>query len=362
MMSSDPRRLVQEDCAEAVAGGALELLEPLRGAGILVTGGTGFMGTWLTETVAHLNDHHGFGARVWLLCTRAESFSAQAAHLVGRRDVVVVERDVRNLVEIPAGASWIVHAAGSPDNRLHASDPLRTIHTVVNGTDAVLGAATRLARLDRFLNISSGLVYGPQPGEMDRIAETFRGPAECGSVASAYGEAKRMGETLCAAYRSEHRIPVVNVRPFAFVGPYQHLDRPWALNNFLQDSLRGGPIRIQGSAKTVRSYMYGSDMAVWLLGLLAHGKVGSDYNLGSPDGVELRDLAELISRQYTVPVEVTSAIASPRASHPSRFVPDVTLAAGVVGSRPRVGLEAAIRRTIRWHQAREATTPLQVHV
>jgi len=120
MMSSDPRRLVQEDCAEAVAGGALELLEPLRGAGILVTGGTGFMGTWLTETVAHLNDHHGFGARVWLLCTRAESFSAQAAHLVGRRDVVVVERDVRNLVEIPAGASWIVHAAGSPDNRLHA--------------------------------------------------------------------------------------------------------------------------------------------------------------------------------------------------------------------------------------------------
>ncbi len=67
------------------------------------------------------------------------------------------------------------------------------------------------------------------------------------------------------------KLPVVTARPFAFIGPYQGLDKPWAVNNFLRDALLGVPIRILGDADTVRSYMYPSDMAFWLLAILAEG-------------------------------------------------------------------------------------------
>jgi dTDP-glucose 4,6-dehydratase len=179
-------------------------------------------------------------------------------------------------------------------------------------------------------------------------------------VASAYAEAKRGGETLCAAYRAQHRLPTLNVRPFAFVGPYQHVDRPWAINNFLQDALRGGPIRILGNPATVRSYMYPSDMAAALLGLLVAGKTGGDYNLGSPEGITLGDLAGRIAEHSPTRVEVTVPQAPQRPGHLSRFVPDVTLAAQVLGARPAVDLESALRRTIQWMLASQQRVPRAV--
>ena len=74
-------------------------------------------------------------------------------------------------VDILSEVNWIIHAAGTPDNRIHASEPLRTINTIINGTDTILSACTRLPNLQKFLNISSGLVYGMQPWEMNKISE-----------------------------------------------------------------------------------------------------------------------------------------------------------------------------------------------
>ena len=78
---------------------------------------------------------------------------------------------------------------------------------------------------------------------------------------AAYAEAKRYGESLCTLFRNQFRLPIVNVRPFSFVGPYQSLDAPWAINNFIRDVVMRQPIRIQGDGTAVRSYMYGADMA-----------------------------------------------------------------------------------------------------
>ena len=83
------------------------------------------------------------------------------------------------------------------------------------------------------------------------------------------GRTLRYAEAEAAAWRSVAKLPVVTARPFAFIGPYQGLDKPWAVNNFLRDALLCVPIRILGDADTVRSYMYPSDMAFWLLAILA---------------------------------------------------------------------------------------------
>ena len=348
-MRSEDRDIIHKDC-EQVTANSVDLLSALRGQCILITGGTGFVGTWLAELIAFLNDNHNFSTQLILLSGRANNYSAKAPHLAIRNDITLIERDIRSVVDIPDEVGWIIHAAGNPDNRLHASDPLRTIHVIVKGTDTILEAATRLPDLKKFLNISSGLVYGSQPWELEAIPETFMGNLDCDSISSAYAEAKRMGETLCAVYRNQHRLPIINARPFAFIGPYQLLDRPWAINNFIRDSLLGGPIRILGDGETVRSYMYPSDMAWWLLRILAQGTVGTSYNVGSPHGVTLQKLAEKIAGHLPVRPEILSRLSSDKSLRRSKFVPDVNLAKNTLDLCINVNLDLAIKRTIIWNR------------
>ena len=347
-MRREQREIIRQDLTAAFEGHE-GVLEPLRGGHLLITGGTGFVGTWLAEAAAFLNDERGFDLHPILMARETDAFDAALPHLARRPEFRLVRGDVRGLRDLPAEVQWIVHAGATPDNRVHNTDPLRTMDTIVNGTKAALEAAIRLPLLAGFLNVSSGLVYGPQPAGAARTAEEdFHGfdPSAFGSV---YAESKRMAETLCFAYANQQRLRVVNARPFAFVGPYQHLDRPWAINNFIRDGLHGGPIRILGDGETVRSYLYPADMAVWMLAILASGRSGESYNVGSPQEITLRAAAEMVSDQLPARPAVTASAPAARQAGHNRFVPDVTRAQKALGLGLRFDLTTAIRRTLQWN-------------
>lgn len=349
-MKNIAHKIIEQDC-EQVLSGTVEQLAGLRGETLLITGGTGFVGTWITELVIHLNDFYQFGIRVKLLSRQETDVCVIAPHFAGRKDVEFMRQDIRAITDFPEDVTLLIHAAASPDTRLHASDPLRTIRTIVQGTDAVFAAATRLPRLKRIMNVSSALIYGSQSWEDKSMAENYSGGLlDCASMLSSYAEAKRLGETLVAAYRNEHRLPIVNMRPFAFIGPYQRLDRPWAINNFIRDGLLGGPIRILGDGETVRSYMYASDMAFWVLRILLSGTVGCSYNVGSPTEIRLKDLAEKIANCFptTVPIECRGLISGK--GKRSKMIPDVRAAESLLGVLLKVDLDSAIRRTLLWNQ------------
>jgi dTDP-glucose 4,6-dehydratase len=356
-LTAPDRLTLQDDCARS-AGDDVRDLAPLRGANILITGGTGFVGTWLTEVMAFLNDRHGFGIKAALLSREASAFPEKAPHLAGRADVTLIENDVKNIASLPPDVQWIIHAAASPDRRTHFSNPVQTMETIVSGTHSLLSAASRLTPLERILCLSSGLVYGPQNWKDGALSERAFSGLDCGSPANLYAESKRAAEMLTAAYRSQFGVPVLNARLFAFIGPYQLLDRPWAVNNFLSDALRGGPIRVQGNGETIRSYMYGSDLAFWLLRLLVSGRVGGAYNVGSPAGISLRDLAVKIADccPGRPGIELNTL---PTSKLPStQWLPDVTLAQTECRLQLRTSLDEAIRRTVTWHagKSRQLTT------
>lgn len=349
-MHDDLVTFLRADISRCLAG-EVEGLAPLRGGRLFITGGTGFMGSWLAEAVAYLNDVHGFGLTATLLARKTAAFTEGLPHLSCRPDIVFLEKDVQSLVKLPEGTQWVLHAAGNPDNRQHATDPLKTMRTITCGTDAVLEACTRLPDIRSILLVSSGLVYGPQPLDVEYQNEVdFRGADPSASNAS-YVEAKRYAETLAAVYRSQHRLPVVITRPFAFVGPYQLLDRPWAINNFLRDGLAQSQIRVLCDGQTVRSYMYGADMAAWLLRLLCCGEKGAAYNLGSPEAITLEALAGLVLRESGGGGAITLGAGGACANKRSRLVPDVRKAAGL-GLRRMFSLEESIRRTVQWHRMR----------
>lgn len=348
-MNSQILTRIKQDCEEA-AGKNLSWLSSLKGECLLITGGTGFMGTWLAEIITFLNDNHSFGTKLILLSQNAYNFSAKASHLATRNDIVLIEKDVRNLIELPEEVTYLIHAAANPDSRQHSSDPLRVTEVITKGTENVLAAANRLPNLKKFANISSGLIYGPQPLELEKIPESYHGGPDCDSIVSVYPEAKRFAETLCVVYRSQFKLPTIVIRPFAFIGPYQLLDKPWAVNNFIRDSLMGGPIRILGDEGTVRSYLYGSDMAIWILKMLIDGQPGLAYNVGSPHGLSLKQLAEKIAANFPVPPKIISVTPISSNARRSRFVPDIRLAQETFGLVQNVDIDEAIRRTLYWYK------------
>jgi len=348
-MTQVQKELILEDC-KTVTSGLISRLDPLKNDKILITGGTGFMGTWLAEIVTFLNDNYDFNVQLYLLSTHAHTYVERVPHLASRQDISLIERDIRNLKDIPEDVSWIIHAAANPDRRAHSSDPLRTVEVIVEGTNAILGYAARLPEIKKILNISSGQVYGVQPWDLKGVPENFIGGLDCSAFNAAYPESKRIAETICSIYRNQQRLPIVNARPFAFIGPYQGLDRPWAINNFIRDAMLGGPIRILGDGQTVRSYMYPSDMAWWLLNILVQGKVGMNYNVGSPEEITLQDLTEKIAGQFQKPPKTISGLSNDESLKISKFVPNVDFAMKSLDLKITTNLDTAIKRTIIWNQ------------
>lgn len=343
--------LVRQDCAETLKFEASKLA-PLRGETIFISGGTGFIGTWLAEALAYLNDEHEFNTQIILHSRSSERFKSSAPHLANRKDIHLLKGDIRHLTEVPSKTGWFIHAAANPDNRFHSSNPVETMAVIAEGTMASLRAVERCSNFKTFLNLSSSLVYGPQSLELERVSENNFYKIGCGALGAVYSDAKRYAETLCAAFRSQSRIPVVTARPFAFIGPYQSLDTPWAINNFIADALSGNTIRVLGDGQTVRSYMYASDLAHWLLRILAVGASGSVYNIGSPESVRLGALAEMIAGHMS-PQPGTRLHSAPHGNTPSsRMVPDISAAMKDMGLRISVSLNEAISRTIRWNRSR----------
>lgn len=349
-MHDGARHAIRQECLASLKLQP-KLAQALAGHRISVIGGSGFIGTWLAETVAALNDDLGTRVRVDLLSRSASTWSTDHPHLSARSDVRVQTVDVRSPFEIPPDATLVLFAAGIADPRIHASDPLHVHETALHGLSHALAASARLELLQRFINISSGLVAG-SPATEQGLRENHHGALDFTRLHNVYAESRRAGENLVTVYASQHRIPVCTARAFTFIGPYQPLDAPWAANNFLRDALSGNDIRIHGDGTTRRSYLYGSDAATWLLKMLIDGRDGEAYNLGGGEPVSHSEFARLVAAN-TAPTPQLVYKSQPASSgRRYDFFPDLSHVQDTFGLQQAFGVDEALQRTMLWHARR----------
>lgn len=338
---------IRHDCMQ-VLNGREKALDDLRQSELVVIGGTGFVGTWIAEMVAALNDAYEFGIKLSLISRSTDQFASRLPHLASRSDIHLIKSDVRQLGQFPMSADWVIHAAANPDVRTHASNPLDTASVIVDGTMSVMRTAERLGRLKKLLYLSSGLVCGSQSDAVSGLTENAAG-AHAPDASFMYPNAKRFAETICSAARVQSRIPVLVARPFSFIGPYQSLDTPWAQTTFLSDALRGHPIRLQGDGQVVRSYLYGSDAAYWFLRILTAGQSGDVVNVGSSVGISLQDLAKEVAKNFEPSPEIMFNTAPRSVGRSAQLLPDTTHAQNDYRLAVFTPLDEAIKLTVQWH-------------
>jgi dTDP-glucose 4,6-dehydratase len=327
--------------------------EPLwadaRGSRFFLTGGTGFVGTWLTESLLWANRRLGLGISAVLLTRNPAAFQARSPHLAEDPAVTLQSGDAASF-PFPEGTfPWVIHAAAEryvPPDRDH---PVATFDADIAATRRVLEFA-RAHGVKRFLFTSSGAVYGRQPPEIAHIPEEYPGAPSPSDAGSVYGQAKRVSEFLCSSYASVYGFDALIARPFAFVGPYLPLDENYAVGNFIRDALAEGPVRIEGDGTPYRSYLYAADLAIWLWTILFRGAAGRPYNVGSPEAISIADLAGRVAAEVAPGAGIQIARQPVPGVPPARYVPDTRRAETELGLRVRIPLEEGIRRTCEWRR------------
>jgi len=321
------------------------LWEELRGERLFITGGTGFFGTWILQSLAWANTRFGLGASAVVLTRNPSAFWDRVPHLAQNPAFSFHPGDVRDFT-FPAGHfSHIIHGATTSAVATYLrEDPLKKFDTIVSGTRHTLDFAVHCGAR-RLLLTSSGAAYGRQPADLTHISEDYPGGPDLFDPASALGEGKRAAELLCALYAHKHGLETKIARCFTFVGPHLQMDIHYAIGNFIRDAIRQVPIRITGDGTPRRSYLYASDLMVWLWTILLKGNACRIYNVGSEKDLSILELATLTTKTLgsdsVVEVLGQSSIEQP----PNRYVPSTLRARSELHLSQTVDLESAIRRT-----------------
>ena len=324
----------------------------LQGKRVLVTGGSGFIGSHLCEQLL------GQGHDVLCVDNFFTGTRRNVEHLRENPRFELMRHDVTFPLFVEVDEIYNLACPASPIH--YQFDPVQTTKTSVIGAVNMLGLAKRL-RVP-VLQASTSEVYG-DPIVHPQV-ESYWGNVNPIGPRSCYDEGKRCAETLFFDYHRQHNMRIKVARIFNTYGPRMHPNDGRVVSNFIVQALKGEDITIYGQGRQTRSFCYVDDLVSGLIGLMAtEDQVTGPINLGNPCEFSIRELAEIVleltgsrSRLIDKPLPTDD---------PKQRQPDIAAARAVLGWEPRVQLREGLIKTIRYFDdllglgaTREYTNPI----
>jgi dTDP-glucose 4,6-dehydratase len=302
---------------------------------VVVTGGSGFLGSHLAEALLDRGDD------VVVIDNLVTGSLANLEHLFGRSGFSFQHHDVSSYVHVAGAVDAILHFASPASPKDYLDLPIQTLKVGSLGTHNCLGMARDKGA--RFLLASTSEVYG-DPHVHPQI-ETYWGHVNPVGPRGVYDEAKRFAEAITMAYHRAHGVEVRIVRIFNTYGPRMRPSDGRVVSNFLTQALRGEPITIYGDGSQTRSFCYVEDEVRGILALL-DGEHTGPVNIGNPNEFTVRELADLV---LEVTGSDTQIVHEPLpVDDPTQRRPDITLARELLGWEPKVELREGLARTAEW--------------
>jgi len=337
-----------------------DIFPVLANARLFLTGGTGFFGHWLLESLLYANDELSLNLRATVLTRNAAAFRAKSPHITNHPAIMLLEGDVATFSFPTEPHTHIIHAATDSGGQQSAQSPEQLAASILSGTQHVLDFATQCSSPEppshqpiRILYTSTGAVYGRSTTLLhtpESYLETHHPQLPAHSYEAAKLQAEQILLNASTLDPEPSRLAPVIARCFAFVGPHLPLDQHFAIGNFLHSALHHQPIHIKGDGTPRRSWLYMADLAIWLWTLLLRAPAGSAYNVGSDEGMTIAEAARLTAATLapSIPVQIdgTPNPAAPRNS----YVPDITRAQRDLNLNVTIPLAEALRRTAAWRK------------
>jgi len=300
---------------------------------VLGTGAAGFLGSHLCERL--LSD----GADVLCVDSFFTGTKDNIVHLLGNPHFELMRHDITFPLYVEVDQIYNLACPASPVH--YQFDPVQTTKTSVHGAINMLGLAKRTKA--RILQASTSEVYGDP--EIHPQTEDYRGNVNPTGPRACYDEGTRCAETLFYDYNRQFGLDIRVARIFNTYGPRMHPNDGRVVSNFIVQALSGEPITLFGDGGQTRSFCYVEDMVTGLIGLMnAEGDVHGPVNLGNPDEISIRGLAERIIAM----VGSDSAIEFRPlpTDDPMQRCPDISRAGALIGWGPKIPLADGLDRTI----------------
>ncbi len=308
-------------------------MQGLFGKCVLVTGGSGFVGSHLCERLIAAGDE--------VICLD-NFFTGQRANVAPLIDHPRFEL-VRHDVNFPYYAEVDqIYNMACPASPIHYQfDPVQTTKTSVVGAINMLGLAKRTKAT--ILQASTSEVYGDPA--VHPQTEAYWGNVNPIGIRSCYDEGKRCAETLFFDYRRQHDVAIKVIRIFNTYGPRMHPADGRVVSNFICQALRGEAITIYGDGEQTRSFCYVDDLVEGLIAMMntAH-EVTGPINLGNPGEFTIAELAEMVCE--IVGAKATIDRKPLPSDDPRQRKPDIGQARSRLGWEPKTQLREGLTKTI----------------
>lgn len=267
--------------------------ESFRNKTVLVTGATGRLGMYIVEAVSKANIDWNLNITILALARSEQKLREVFGASLGLTYIHTLVQDITEPIRWDGDVHYIFHTAGLASPQDFTNWPVDTLWGHLQGTRNVLELA-REKKSEKVLYVSTVEIYGEWKSE-EGIREEDMGPMHCDNARACYPEAKRMCETMFAAYEAQYKIPYVGVRLCHTFGPGIALDDGRAFSEFIRNVIRGEDIVLQTDGSAVRTYTYVADAIGAMLIAFTKGKEHY-YNIANLNNlISIRNLAELIA-------------------------------------------------------------------
>ena len=302
----------------------------------LVTGGAGFLGSFLCEKL--LDQGH----EVIALDNFYTGSRKNISHLLDHPSFELIRHDI--VEPILLEVDWIFNMA-CPASPIHYQyNPVKTVKTSVMGAINMLGLAKRVRA--RILQASTSEVYGDP--EIHPQQESYWGSVNPIGLRSCYDEGKRVAETLMMDYHRQNQVDIKLVRIFNTYGPRMHINDGRVVSNFIVAALKEEPLEIFGDGEQTRSFCYVSDLIDVILKMMNKDDFIGPVNIGNPGEFTIRELAEKILKLTGSRSKIQ--VRQERSDDPVRRRPDISLAREKLSWEPSVDLEEGLGKTIEYFE------------
>jgi UDP-glucuronate decarboxylase len=299
---------------------------------ILVTGGAGFLGSFLCERLVKE------GHDVICLDNYFTGSKTNIEHLMSFRNFELLRHDIAFPIFVEVDQIYNLACPASPMH--YQYNPVKTTKTSVLGAIHVLGLAKRVNA--RVLQASTSEVYGDPTQHPQR--EEYWGNVNCIGVRSCYDEGKRVAETLFFDYHRQNKVDIRVMRIFNTYGPRMHPNDGRVVSNFIVQALHNRDITIYGDGSQTRSFCYVDDLIEGMVRFMDQDAFIGPVNIGNPGEFTIKELAEKVLTLTGSTGTIVYKDIPP--DDPKQRQPDITLAKEKLGWEPRIRLDEGLKKTI----------------
>ncbi len=271
----------------------------LEGKSILVTGGGGFLASYLVKSLLAVNEINHLDLKVVCAVRSLGGIQKRLSTYMHLPSLTVIQHDISEPLpsDFPL-VDLIIHSASQASPKYYGADPVGTLKANSIGTMYLLDHAVKCDS-QKFLFFSSGEVYGELVNPDQEITEIDYGYVDPMLVRSCYAESKRVGETMCVSWFQQYGLHTTIVRPFHTYGPGMALDDGRVFADFVADVVASRDIVLKSNGLARRPFCYIADATLGFLTVLLKGDAAQAYNVANPSAeVSMIELADTLSSLF----------------------------------------------------------------